>query len=251
LSIIYPVGISKWRNNLLLVLASTIFACCSSIPESQAQITIFNVPAADMTPKGQIWQENEAQFRPYKPDAYYVGTHYTTLGLGFNSELDITNLNMSSPYTRNIGIGVGGRTIIPILKKRFEKEELKFMVGELIPITFGGNGVGSWTYVMGSMRLPAVRTRLTGGLSVGTKQLFGRNVVGFAGGIEHPVTEKLTLQLDWFSGKAHNLGYLIPGFSYNLPKGFILFAGYQIPNHRTNGRSGFCIEVARFFKPRW
>jgi hypothetical protein len=251
LSNIYPVGISKWRSKALLMLVSTIVACCSSISVSQAQITIFNVPSTDITPKGQIWQENEAQFRPYKPDAYYVGTHYTAIGLGCNSELDITNLNISSPYSRNIGLGVGGRTVIPILKKRFEKEELKFMVGELIPITFGGNGVGSWTYIMGSMRLPKVRTRLTGGLSLGTKHLFGRNIACFAGGIEHPVTDKLTLQMDWFSGREHALGFLIPGFSYNLPKGLILFAGYQIPNHPSNGRSGFCLEVARYFKPRW
>jgi hypothetical protein len=240
-----------WRSKILLLLSFVSLTWFSAVPLSSAQITIFNVPAVDLTPKGEIWQENEAQFRPYKPDAYYVGTHYSALGLGWNSELDLTMLNVSSPYSHNIGLGVGGRTVIPILKKRFEKEELKFMVGELIPITFGGNGVGSWTYVMGSMRLPAVRTRLTGGLSVATKQLVGKNVVGFAGGIEHPVTDKLVLQMDWFSGKGHNLGFLIPGFSYNLPKGLILFAGYQIPNHRTNGRSGFCIELARYFKPRW
>jgi hypothetical protein len=213
-----------------------------------AQITIFNVPAADLTPKGQLWQENEAQFRPYKPDASYYGTHYTAIGLGSNCEFDLTNLNIASPYSRNIALGVGGRAVIPLLRKRFEKREIKFMVGELIPITFGGNGVGSWTYVMGSMRLPRVRSRITAGLSLGTKQMFGRNIACFAGGIEHPVTEKLTLQMDWFSGKENVLGYLIPGFSYTLPKDLILFAGYQIPNHPSNGRSGFVIEVARYFK---
>src|SRR5438874_13468026 len=141
---------------LTLILWSVSSQCCLG------QITIFNVPAADMTPKGQIWQENEGQFRPFPPDEFYLGTHYSALGLGHNLELDITNLNIGAPFTKNLSLGVGGRTIIPILPKRLPKNELKFMAGELIPISLAGTGVGSGTYVDGSGRGAWKKTRYTG-----------------------------------------------------------------------------------------
>jgi hypothetical protein len=233
------------------ILRLLLFACLyvAFIAAAQAQVTIFNVPAADIAKKGQIWQENEGQFRPYSPGQFYGGTHYTSIGLPYNCEFDLTNINFGYPYNRNIGLGVGARTVIPILKKRFEKQELKLQVGELLPISFGGGGVGSWTYVLGHCRLPRVKTRITAGVSLGPKQLFGRNLVCFAGGIEHPVTDKLVLQADWYSGKNNSLGLFIPGFSYTLPKDLILFAGFQIPNSRQNGKTGFVVEVGKFFNP--
>jgi len=210
-----------------------------------AQQTIFNVPSADITPRGKLYVENEGQFRPWTPHPFYLGTQYDALGLGFNTELDLSMFNITAPSTHNLALAPGFRSCIPLLKERLKERELKLTVGELIPIQLiGDRSVGSWTYVHGSGRLPGINTRITAGVSVGTKQLFGKNVVSFIGGIEQRVTRRFSVQADWFSG-SHSLGLFIPGCAYVLPGKAIVFVGFQIPNTNSSGRTGFCIEVSR------
>jgi hypothetical protein len=114
----------------------------------------------------------------------------------------------------------------------------------MMPISFEGQGVGNWNYAHLSGRLPLLKTRLTAGLSVGTKQIFGRNAVSFIGGYEQPITKNLSLIGDWYSG-TNGYGLFIPGISYALPLAFTLYAGYQIPNNKRCGHSGFVIELAK------
>lgn len=221
-----------------------LFAWVCCLPAAWAQQTIFNVPSADVTPKGKVYLETESQFRPWKPNRFWLGTQYGAVGIGHNTELDVTLLNVSSPASGTAALGVGFKTAIPLFKKRLPRQELKVTIGELMPISLRGDGVGNWTYVHLSGRLPKLNTRVTAGVSTGTRQIFGRTTVGFIGGIEHPVTKRFTLIADWFSGTQNN-GYFIPGFSYLLPKNFYFFGGYQIPNTSRVGPSGFVIEVSR------
>jgi hypothetical protein len=147
-------------------------------------------------------------------------------------------------------MGMGFKTVVPFFRKHkwLKDRELKFVVGDLVCTGLGnGAGAGNWFYALGSARLPVTKTRFTGGITTGTKHIFGRTLACFTGGIEQPITKKLALQLDWYSGKQNGLGLLIPGFVYVLPKDVLLFCGYQIPNSITNGRSGFVVEVGRFF----
>lgn len=217
--------------------------------KTNAQQTIFNVPSADVTPKGHVFLQEEAQTTPWNTDTAYLGTTYTAVGIGHNTELDATLYNVGSPATQNISLGVGFKSAIPIpyLKEKFPEREFKLTIGSDMLLGLEGNGVGNWTYAHLSGRVPKLNTRLTAGISYGGRQVFGINHTSFIAGVEQPITKKLTLIGDWFSGSEHFAGYLITGFSYALPKNTTLYAGYQIPNSPRVGTSGFVIELAKIF----
>jgi len=214
-----------------------------------AQQTIFNVPSADVTPKGRLFLQQESQFRAWNPDAFWWGTGYSAYGIGHNTELNVTLYNVSAPSSNNITLGTGFKSAIPIpkLDEKYPKQEYKFTIGSEVLTSLEGNGVGTWTYGHVSGRLPVIKTRLTGGVSYGSKQVFGRDIFCFITAIEHPVTKKLSIIMDWFSGSEHFAGFLIPGVSYALPDNKTIFIGYQIPNNSKCGSSGFVIEFSKFF----
>ncbi len=214
-----------------------------------AMQTVINVPSADVTEKGHVSLQQEAQFRAWGEDAFFTGTTYGAIGIGHNTELSIDLFNVSAPASHNISMGVGFKSAMPIagLKEKFPEREFKFTVGSEVLIGLEGNGVGNWTYAHLSGRVPKLNTRISAGASYGTRQVFGVNNVCFIGTIEQPVTKKLTLLTEWFSGNEHFVGFLIPGFSYALPKNTTIYAGYQIPNTPQNGTSGFIIQLAKIF----
>lgn len=218
--------------------------------KSISQQTVFNVPSADVTQKGEIFLQHESQFRAWNPDAQWLGTHYSAVGVGHNTELDATLFNVQAPDSHNITLGLGFKSAMPliILKDKFPEREIKLTVGSEILISLQGNGVGNWTYVHLSGRLPVTKTRITSGISTGTKQVFGRNTVCFIGAVEQPVTKKLNIIADWFSGAENYAGFLIAGISYKLPKDTNIYLGYQIPNAEKNGRSGFVVEISKIIK---
>ena len=216
------------------------------IDAAWAQQTIFNVPSADVTPKGHVFVQTESQTRFFGTQQYYNGTEYAAVGIGLNTELDATLCNFSAPASNNRAILLGFKSTVPLLKQSFESREFKLTVGSHIPISIDGQGVGNWSYAHLSGRIPKLNTRLTLGTNYGTRQMFGRNQVSVIAGYEQPVTKKFSLIGDWYSG-THGSAYFIPGFSYAFPKNITLYAGYQIPNSRQVGRSGFVFELAKIF----
>lgn len=215
--------------------------------ESCAQQTVFNVPSADVTPEGKLFLQHESQFRPYNPHSFWLGTHYTAAGIGHNTELDATLFNVSTPRSNNITLGLGFKSAMPVagLKEKFPEREIKVTVGSEVLVSLEGEGVGNWSYAHLSGRLPKLNTRLTAGISTGTKQVFGKDTVDFIAAVEQPVTKKLSIIGDWYSGHENFTGFLIVGFSYKLPEDTALYAGFQIPNSSANGHSGFVIEVSK------
>ena len=232
------------RNQLIYVGISLLGLLSQNALPTWAQQTIFNVPSADVTPPRKVYLETEGQFRTWQPGRFFSGTEYMAVGVEHNTELDVTLSGVNSPGTGSETLGVGFKTSWPILKNKLPRRELKITLGELMPISLRGQGVGNWSYAHLSGRIPKLNTRITAGVSTGTRQLFGRTTVGFIGGLEHPVTEKFSIIADWFSG-TNNFGLFIPGFSYILPKGIALFAGFQIPNTPKCGNSGFVIEFSK------
>lgn len=214
---------------------------------AQAQQTIFNVPSADVTPQGELFLQHESQFRSWRPEPFINNTEYAALGIGHQVELDVTLFNVNAPASDNITLGVGLKKALPLFSRRFPQREFQLTVGQLIPISLQGQGVGNWSYAHLSGRIPKLNTRLAAGISTGTRQIFGRTTVSAIATVEQPVTQRLTLQGDWYSG-THNLGFLIAGFSYALPRRTILFAGYQLPNTPRCGRQGFVFELAKYLK---
>lgn len=237
-------GFGRFFSPFLLPLALMAWICPAS-----AQQTIFNVPSADVTPKDTVYLETESQFRPWAPNRFWLGTQYFAYGIGHGTEIDVTLSNVSSPASGAIALGGGFKQIFRITPQRFPKREFKLTIGQLVPVSLQGQGVGSWTYTHLSGRIPKLNGRITAGVSAGTKQLFGRNTVGFIGGVEQPVTQRLTLIVDWFSGTHFN-GYLIPGFSYAIKGPTTLFVGYQIPNTRRVGPQGLVLELSTLIPTR-
>lgn len=227
---------------LILCLSPGQFCC--------AQQTVFNVPNADVTEKGAVFLQTESQFRAWTPDAFWLGTQYSAIGIGHNTELDATLFNTSAPDTHNMSLGLGFKSAMPIviLKDKFPNREIKLTVGSEILISLQGNGVGNWSYAHLSGRLPVTKTRITSGVSAGTKQLFGRNTFCYIMAVEQPVTEKFSLIADWYSGAENYAGFLIAGVSYKLPKNTAIYLGYQIPNTEKNGKSGFVIEISKIIR---
>lgn len=218
-----------------------------SAVKADAQQTVFNVPSADVTPKNAIFLQHESQFKPYNPNAFWLGTHYSAYGIGHNTELDASLFNVGAPATNSITLGLGFKSAIPVpgLKEKFPQREIKVTVGSELLISLDGRGAGNWSYAHISGRLPKTNTRLTSGISFGTRHVFGRDNVSFIAAVEQPVTDKLNIIADWYSGNEHFAGNLIAGFSYKLPKDFNLYAGYQIPNSPSVGEPGFVIEISK------
>jgi len=213
---------------------------------ANAQQTIFDVPSADVTDKGHVYLESESQFRFWHPGAFWGGTEYFAYGVGFNTDVESTLYNVSDPHSDNISLGLGFKSFIPLLKSQLPNTELKLTIGDQVVPSLQGHGLGDWTYTHLSGRLPIIKTRLTAGISAGTSQIFGRDTVHFIGGYEQPITKNFSIIGDYFSG-AQALGYFINGISYALPVNYTLFAGYQIPNARRIGKSGFVFELAKIF----
>lgn len=211
-----------------------------------AQQTIFNVPSSEITPKGKLFLEPEFQFTPWNPGRNMLNTNFIIFGLGHNTEAGMVIYNVSSPDSNNITLAPGFKSAIPIFPQKLPELQLKTIVGTEVLVSVQGGGVGNWSFAELSGRVPKIKTRLTGGVSAGTKQIFGRDIVCFIGGIEQPVTKNLTLQADWFSG-THTNAFLIPGIAYVFPKNTTIYIGYQIPNNSRSGRSGFVVELAKLF----
>jgi len=212
----------------------------------QAQQTIFSVPSADITQKDKNFVQHESQFRAKSPGEFWAGTHYAARGIGYNTEIDATLFNLSSPASKNVAFATGFKSVLPIPIKEISSYQPKIIFGSMIPFSLQGNGIGNWTYLENSFFIPQSDTRLTGGISFGTKQIFGSDVVCFIGGFEQKITDKLSYIGDWYSGN-NALGVFSTGISYNLPKNVIFYGGYQIPNSKKIARNGFIIEIAKIF----
>ena len=226
----------SWHHiKKITFLTLLFFFFCS---QAQAQQTIFNVPSADVLEKGKVFLQHESQFS----GKFGLFTHYSSFGVGKNTELDLTLFGVGTKKVRNEVLGVGFKTSLPI----HEKSETKLTVGSLVPVSLTGGGVGGYFYSHLSTRLPKLKTRITSGVFVGTTTLFGRDFISYIAGIEQPLTKRFGLVMDWYSGK-HSNGFLIPGFYYSFPKNTTLWAGYQIPNNRANGNNGFVIEISKIF----
>ena len=219
---------------ILLVVVFVLFPRNKAL----AQQTLFNVPSADVLEKGQIFLQHESQFS----GDFGLFTNYASYGTGKYTELDLTLFGVGTKNIRNEVLGIGFKTVLPLHKR----SETKFTIGNIIPISLRGNGVGGYFYSHLSTRLQKTKTRFTSGVLAGTTTLLGRDIACYIGAIEQPITKRFGLQMDYHSGK-HANGFLIPGFYYSFPRNTTLWVGYQIHNNKANGDNGFVIELSRIF----
>lgn len=223
---------------LLLVLSSKI---------SFAQMTILNVPSADVAPKARVFVQHESQFRTKENGRFLNLTNYLTAGIGKNTELTATHFNLASPATKNQTLALGFKSSLPLALEDLKSLQPKIIFGSAAAISLQGNGVGNWTYAATNFTIPQTRTRLTIGTSYGTKQIFNKNTTSLMIGFEQKITENLSYVGDWYSGKTNPLGIFASALSYNFPQDLVLFVGYQIANSRKTARNGFIVEISKIF----
>ena len=209
-----------------------------------AQQTIFNVPSADVLEKGKNFLQHESQFRTKDNGHYWNVLNYYAHGIGGNTEIDVTQMNLSTPASDNVTVGIGTKTSLPW--KENDPYQIKTTIGFMLPISLQDQGVGHWIYATQSITLPQTNTRLTGGFSSGSKQVFGKNVNSAILGIEQKISDRFSLIGDWYSGH-HLWGQAAVGFSYALPKNFTFYGGYQITNSKKEIRNSYVIEIATIF----
>jgi hypothetical protein len=206
-----------------------------------AQQAIVNMPSADITPKGGLFLMHESQWRPWNPDRSWYGTNFLAYGVGWNTELAVTSYNTGTPAASNETIGFGFKTAVPLSGRNGGAREHKLTVGSMALASLTGKGMGNFSYVHYSFRLPKAKTRLTGGGWFGSEQLFLRKTGSVLAGVEHPLSKKVILLAEWFAGR-HDLGFLIPGVLWHpTPKQFVVVA-YKFPNQTANGKQGLVLE---------
>lgn len=230
-------------NRLLLrITVCTVIFLIGNV--SYAQQTVFNVPSSEVVEKNSVYFQHQSNFRPWKPERYYHTDNNVAFGLGHNTELNASLYNIEAPESTNRAIGIGFRSAIPLLRKKFPEQEFKVTVGDMLPVSLDGHGAGNWGYGHLSGTIPKLNTRIIAGIGAGTEDIFGSDTVHFMGAIEQPLvkSEKVKLIADWMSG-SHTYGFLTSGLAYKINDHVTVEVGYQIPNSPQSGRSGFTIQI--------
>ncbi len=223
------------------------FCLVGLIPASLfAQTLIVGIPSTDVAPKREFALAHETQANRFQSGGYWNSFTFATYGLGNGYELAASLYGPSRPASPELSLGLGFKKRFSIAGEWAKKRELTVATGAMVPTSFRGNGVGLWAYGLASIRAPKTRTRFTLGPSWGTKQIFGRTVTKAMVGIEQPLTKKISLVTDWFTG-THDLGASIFGVSYQPDPSFLVISGWKMANNARSGKSAFMVEVAYIF----
>ena len=204
-----------------------------------SQQTIFDVPSADVAPRGDWFYQHQTVARSWGGDRRWVQSNAFGLGVGHAVELNATlyNVDLDEPCKAPLAVGFKWSPTLVA-----EPVTLRFVAGQMVTVRRATPKAGYWTYFMLSAET-RTHTRITGGYTAGTT-LFGRHTSSPLMGIEQRLSERWMLQADWYSGR-HDLSYLIPGAVYRFSKNWMISAGYQFPNPHTDGFRAIVIELTR------
>jgi hypothetical protein len=196
-----------------------------------AQQTVFNVPTTDTLEKRKIYFELDISAKPSNSAALNRFSSFVprvVVGVGGRVEIGLNVLG-------NTQAGPDSTTLVPTMKWKFyDGKQNGWAVAAgthlYVPVRNKAYDGGTYSYVMTSKTFkPGTRVGLGG-------YFFSENVVALnanrAGGqftFEQPVTNKLNVNADWFSGK-HANGYFTAGAVYKMTSKLIGVAAYSIGN---------------------
>jgi hypothetical protein len=206
---------------LLLVLL------CGIASQMEAQQTVFNVPTTDILEPVKIYLEMDISAKPNNPQ-FSSFVPRVLVGVGGRVEV---GLNL----TGNIQPGADATTLVPAFKwKVYDGKDngWAIAVGDnlFIPVRNKSYDLGTYAYTM-------VQKSFTSSTRVGFGgYFFSKDVVARgasrAGGqftFEQPLTRKLNINADWFTGK-HSNGYFTSGGAYKLTNKLTGVAAYSVGN---------------------
>jgi hypothetical protein len=208
-----------------------------------SQSLIVGIPNAEVAPKGKLLLAHESQLNTWDfPQNKWTSFNFSCYGIGHHIELCVTAFNVASPASLNMSVSPGAKMVFPFVADLKIAHDFTLGVGQMMPISLDGKGFGSWSYGIASIRFNKLNTRLTAGPSYGTRQIFGRSVLCLMLGYEQPLTEKLSLVGDWYSG-THDIGAYISAIQYNFTPEFTVITGYKIPNNALSGFHAYMLEI--------
>ncbi|HEU4410746.1 MAG TPA: hypothetical protein VFS43_36175 [Polyangiaceae bacterium] len=220
-------------------------ACLTAPAIASAQSLIVSVPSTDVTRDGVTMIAHESQLNTWsQPYPYWNSFTFATRGIGHNIELAATLYGVSRPGSGNVALALGYKHRVPLAPG--SPWEPVLAVGQMFPASLTDGSVGTWTYGVASARVPGLKTRLTAGPSYGSRQIFGRTALSAIVGIEQPLTPRVSLIADWFSGR-HDLGAVVPGVQFNASHALIIIAGFKLPNSKRAGPPSALVEVTYEF----
>lgn len=232
------------RFNSLFQILGAVLVTCAFSSSSFAQSTIFNIPSTDVVAKGKTYFEFDF-FRHLESDkngGFTTVVPRVVVGAGHGVEMGLNLAVTSSANPTTVYIQ-------PNIKYQFfsnEKEGTALTAGVLAFIPAKDrkfNDTFTMLYMNGSKKFSGdLGPRVTAGAYglISYDAATGPNskkpsLAGAMLGFEQPLTKKVSLVADWFSGN-NAVGYVTPGFSFTLPKNSLLNVGYTIGNfgHKNN-----------------
>lgn len=229
---------------LLFILVMTALAV-----KGYAQQTVFNVPTTDVLEKGKAYFELDISAKPNNSTALNKFSSFVprlVVGTGGRVEVGVNLLG-------NVQPGPDSMTIAAAIKwKAYDGKDngWAIAIGDNLyfPVRNKAYNAGTYAYSLAQKTFNK-STRLGFGGYFYSKNVVAANA-NRAGGqftFEQPVTRKLNINADWFTGK-HANGYFTTGAAYKLTNKLTGVAAYSIANaNAAKGNHFFYFEVGYNF----
>ena len=217
---------------------------------SCAQSLIVGIPSADVAEPHHLEITHESQWNFWENGLKWNSFNFACYGIGHNTEITSALNNLNNEGSTNLALGLGAKKVFPLFGTYEKLKEIKLTVGSNLLFSERKREFGIWIYGHVSGRIPATRTRLTVGGSYGTYQAFGfrrlllangdmaldpRDPASLMLGFEQPITHRVSIIGDWFSG-IHDLAAFIPALQVDVKKHVLIF-GYKFPHPQTGSQA--------------
>jgi hypothetical protein len=232
-----------------IVPALVLLFACGASEALRAQQTIFNVPTTDVLDKGKVYAELDASFKPDDSEALTRFSSFVprvVFGAGGRVEVGLN-------VTGNVQPGPDATALVPTIKYKFYdggQNGYAAIVGDdlFLPVRNKSYNVGDYVYLEVSKTFEGAGTRLTAGAYDFTKHIVAAsNRAGGQFGFEQPLSKKLTLAADYFTGR-HAAGYFSPGAIFKVGQKWTGYAAYSIGNQSAScGNHFFLLELGYNF----
>jgi hypothetical protein len=204
-----------------------------------AQQTVFNVPSGDVLDKGKVYGEIDFAYLWHAS----AGTYTPRVAGGIGNRIEI-GLNLNGITSS----GPSQTTPTPTIKwKAYDggKNGWSFLVGDDVFIPVQNRSYKAGNYIYGEFtRMLKTQTRFTFGAFDFTRSVVASgNKAGGQFAVEQPVSKRITLAADWFTGH-HGIGYFTPGAVIKLTNRATAYAAYEIGNSGlSSGNHQLLIEL--------
>ena len=236
-----------WRAAVGLALFVLMMTALSIT--GHAQQTVFNVPTTDVLDKGKVYFELDISAKPNDSAALNKFSSFVprlVAGAGGRVEIGLNILG-------NIQPGPDSTTLASAVKwKVYDGKDngWAIAIGDNLyfPVRNKAYNAGTYAYTM-TQKTFNKRTRVGFGGYFYSKNVVAANA-NRAGGqftFEQPVTKKLNINADWFTGK-HANGLFTTGAAYKLTNKLTGVAAYSIGNaNASKGNHFFYFELGYNF----